>query len=435
MAQYSGYIVVFEEARRADLLKVRGSDDGRFTDALSAPDWRIKGSEVCLISFDSRSLDSACLAKRGAKVVTGKYRVEFSHFVDLGELRIGDIEKRMKVRLREHFTRSVSGWGQRVPPATWSDLVRVVQELRPSQAEGIDRLLQLRERSTESFYGFAAQTVALERDAVGISMDILDKSARLRKTTLMSWVPPEREMVPFLQGIETVRLTEEQMLVHDSGVFPGGLMARTTVGAQFQLGDRVLNVIYQNRTSVEKTLGVDLIYYNYTFDAYTLVQYKRMTGEGVHGETVQGAVFRPSTDENFHVEMKRMEDFRSRTPDEWIAPRDWSSFRLDGDGFFFKFCPSVVLDPFSPDLIKGIYLPRQYLESLLRSEVTDGRRGGKVISFENVRRHLTNTEFAWLVREGWLGTRGISTRAITDVIAKALDADRAVIHARSFEAS
>lgn len=295
--------------------------------------------------------------------------------------------------------------------------------------------MQLRERSTESFYGFAAQTVALERDAVGISMDILDKSARLRKTTLMSWVPPEREMVPFLQGIETVRLTEEQMLVHDSGVFPGGLMARTTVGAQFQLGDRVLNVIYQNRTSVEKTLGVDLIYYNYTFDAYTLVQYKRMTGEGVHGETVQGAVFRPSTDENFHVEMKRMEDFRSRTPDEWIAPRDWSSFRLDGDGFFFKFCPSVVLDPFSPDLIKGIYLPRQYLESLLRSEVTDGRRGGKVISFENVRRHLTNTEFAWLVREGWLGTRGISTRAITDVIAKALDADRAVIHARSFEAS
>jgi hypothetical protein len=435
MAQYSGYIVVFEEALRADLLKARGSDDGRFTDALSAPDWRIKESEVCFVSFDARSLESACLAKRGARVVTGKYRVEFSDFVDLGDLRISDIEERMKVSLRKHFTRSISGWGQRVPPATWSDLVRVVQELRPSQAEGIDRLLQLRERNTESFHGFAAQTVALERDAVGISLDILDKSARLRKTTLVSWIPPEKEMVPFLQGIEAVRLTEEQMLVHDSGVFPGGLMARTTVSARFHLGDRILDVIYQNRTSVEKTLGVDLIYYNQTFDAYTLVQYKRMTGEKVCGETVHEAVFRPSADENFRAEMKRMEDFRSENPDEWMPPRDCSSFRLDGDGFFFKFCPSVVLEPLSADLIKGIYLPRQYLESLLRSELTDGMRGGKVITFENVQRHLTNTEFAWLVREGWLGTREISTRAITDVIAGALDAEKAVIHARSFAAS
>jgi len=120
---------------------------------------------------------------------------------------------------------------------------------------------------------------------------------------------------------------------------------------------------------------------------------------------------------------------------EWMPPRDCSSFRLDGAGFFFKFCPSVVLEPLSADLIKGIYLPRQYLETLLRSEVTDGMRGGKVITFENVRRHLTYTEFAWLVREGWLGTREISTRAITDVIAGALDAERAVIHARSFAAS
>ena len=51
MTERTGYIVIFDEEQRADLLEERGNYAGGFTDTLSAPDWGLKEWEVCFISF------------------------------------------------------------------------------------------------------------------------------------------------------------------------------------------------------------------------------------------------------------------------------------------------------------------------------------------------------------------------------------------------
>lgn len=431
MGDYSGFLALFDEERRADLLKERAGITSGFSDTFSSPDWGMKEWEVCFLSFDGMSLDHACLAQRRNKAATAKYRVEFLEFVDLLSLDLAEITDQLPSNLEHHWLRSSSGRGRRVPPATWDELIRIVSRLRPNQASEIDRLLRLRAAAKHRLVGAGAEQVAFERDAVGVALDIFDRSCQSRQETLRRWVPPQGPLPPFLKGIEQSKLTEEQMLVHDSNVFPGAEAVATQIGARFTVGGRTLFVTYLNRTSVEKSLGVDLIYYNHQFDAYTLVQYKRMNKESVKKSDADAWVFRPSSDRNFDVEIKRMQEFRAENPDEWGNNCSWESFRLNGDGFFFKFCPSITLEVLSADLIRGCYLPREYTESLLMSKVTDGLRGGKLLSFENVQRHLNNSDFATLVRDGWIGTRTKSTDLISDLIRNALDGERAVVVART----
>jgi|SRR3569623_615748 len=432
MPRYSGYLIKFDEEQRADWLREVQEWRGTFSDALSARDWGFKEYEVCLLSFDGSSIEVACLGRRGKSVATAKYRVEFSTFVPLRPLPFEEIERLIGPRFRSHFIRSTTGRGQRVPPETWLELVKVVKEARPESAEAINNLIRLQEASKREFRGPAAETVALERDAVGVALDIFDRSKELRKRSLSRWSPPPDTLAPFMEGVDAVRLTEEQMLAHDSNVFSDAAAGTPTVyGRRFAIGDRLLDVVYQNRTAVERTLGVDLIYYNHTFDAYTLVQYKRMTEEAKVLGKPRTVVFRPNSDSNFAAELGRMNAFRERTPDNWQPPKEWHAYRLNGDGFFFKFCPAITLELLTADLIKGMYLPREYLESLLASSITDGQRGGKLVAFENVKRHLSNTEFTTMVQQGWVGTRGVSTTEITEIVRDALASGRAVIQAWS----
>lgn len=433
MANYSGFCVIFDEEQRSAHLKERGAMDWNFSDVFSAPDWGFKKIEICFLSFDGISLDYACLARRGNKVATAKYLVKFSEFVDLSELKIQELGGHLSVNLRKNFVRSTSGLGGRIPPTTWNEVIKVVKEIRPNQTEALERLLKLRLATNEIYRGHAAEIIALERDAVGVALDVFDKSSELRKDTLGGWAPPEDQLPPFLEGIEAIKLTEEQMLANDVSVFPNGVGVQTRLGAQFTLDDTILDVVYLNRTKVENVIGIDLIYYNHQFDAYTLVQYKRMRKEKLKDVDPESAVYRPSGDKNFKLEMDRMKEFRGKFTDEWASPNTWSTYRLNGDGFFFKFCPSITLEPMSQSLTRGMYLPREYVDSLLQSDVTDGLKLGKLISYDNVKRHFNNTEFTQLVRDGWIGTRGVGTEEITKIIRESLAADRAVIYARSHQ--
>lgn len=431
MADYSGFCVIFDEEQRSDLLKERGAMDWNFSDVFSAPDWGFKKLEVCFLSFDGVNLDYVCLARRGNKVATAKYLVTFSDFVDLSEINIQELGENLSGNLRTNYARSTSGLGGRIPPTTWNEVVKTVKEFRPDQAEAIDRILKLRLANKSIYSGHSAEIVALERDAVGMALDIFDKTKVLRKDTLGGWAPPEDKMPPFLDGVDAIKLSEEQMLANDVSVFPEAVSLQTRIGARFKVGETLLDVVYLNRSKVEKVLGIDLIYYNHKYDSYTLVQYKRMIKEKLKDEDPESAVYRPSGDKNFKLEMDRMKEFRKSFPDEWASPNNWDSYRLNGDGFFFKFCPSITLEAMSPSLTKGMYLPREYVESLLESDLTDGQKGGKLVSYDNVERHFNNTEFSQLVRDGWIGTRGVSSEEITKIMKESLSADRAVVYAYS----
>jgi hypothetical protein len=435
MAEYSGYVVVLDEEQRSDLLRMASTGEKpwrqNFSDALSSPDWEIGDNEVCIISFGGKTFDLASLGKRGKRIVTAKYRVEFSMFTDLSSIPIAEIEKRLSSSIRQYFTRSVSGRGRRVPPTTWKGIITELKALRPNASEALDHLHALRLASKQTFRGSNAETVALERDAVGVAQDIFDQTGELRKKTLARWVPPEDALPPFLAGADGIVLSEEQMLAIDANVFPGGAGKAARFGRRFVVGNRVLDVSYLNRTALERTLGVDLFYYNHDFDSYTVVQYKRMTKERITEGRPESYAFRPSNDDSFRKELNRMRRFRNQVKDAWSSSRTPVAYRLCGDGFFFKFCPALQLEVLNSDLIQGMYIPREYLESLLESIETSGPRGGKLISFDNVSRYMNNTEFTALVKEGWIGTRGVTTEQITKLVKAAFSGRRAVVLARS----
>jgi hypothetical protein len=269
----------------------------------------------------------------------------------------------------------------------------------------------------------------MERDAVAVALDVFDASHELRTRTLRRWLPAADGGTPFLAGVDTIKVSEEQMLAHDSNVFPNADIRQNSLGAEFRLGKRRLHVIYLNRTSIEKTLGVDLIYYSEDYSAYTLVQYKRMQHEHFNGRRIP--VYRPSADHNFEIEISRMRAFRKKYPDVVPKPGAFGDYRLNADGFFFKFCPAIVPTVLSAEMIGGMYIPREYLEHLLDSDLLDGPRHGKIVTFDNVQRHIPTTDFAKLVASGWIGTRALSSSAIQSIIRDALSADRSVVYAGS----
>ena len=408
------------------MLRERISNHDHFTDTFSAEDWDMHAAEVCLLSFDGRTFEYACLGHRGRRVATAKFRAAFSNFVELDMLPITEIQTSIKSSLRAHFTHAVSGLGGRVPEMTWLDTIKAVQTLRPLRTAEINRLLKLRRKTFDYRTENIELQMAQEKDILGVSLDIFDSSGKLRQKTLSHWEEPSDYAPPFMEGLTTVRYYESHMIIHDLRVFPEGLQIPTStpgLATRFVVGDRKLDLIYANQTDIETALGADLVYYNSRFASYSVVQYKRMYPETLAGK--QTNTYRPSRDGSFAKEMERMRDICSRlgyTPED-ISHAD---YRLVGHGFYFKLCP-LRFEPNANELIKGMYLPWEFMHSLMVQGAVSGPNDGVVLSFENVPRHFNNTQFTNMVRDGWIGTRGRATTFVTEVIRQSLQGKKAVV--------
>lgn len=94
-----------------------------------------------------------------------------------------------------------------------------------------------------------------------------------------------------------------------------------------------------------------------------------------------------------------------------------------------KFVPSTGLMPASGELIKGMYIPREYLHFLLGNNGPKGPMGGSQITFENAPRYLTNSQFAESIHAGWIGTRGVQSKALGDILRQFYESGRAILFA------
>jgi hypothetical protein len=168
-----------------------------------------------------------------------------------------------------------------------------------------------------------------------------------------------------------------------------------------------------NNKGPEATLGVDVIYYHEERKAFVLVQYKKMRKEG----RANRLSYRPDTRLAGQLERMRKLDERSAG----IV----GDFPLLSTPCWLKLCdPSPKVDRLD-EWIRGMYLAREYFEELL--EGRKGLRGGVRLGYDNVPRHVTNTLFVDLVRDGWIGTRGTATDEVMTAVRESLAADRAVM--------
>ena len=156
---------------------------------------------------------------------------------------------------------------------------------------------------------------------------------------------------------------------------------------------------------------------------YVLVQYKRM--HHARDDADERWHFRP--DDQFELQLARM-----RTLIEEQAPEaNPNDFRLDERCCYLKFCRSITQQPFSKDLISGIYIPFSYWNFLASSGALRRPRGGTVLTYENVGRYLTTGTFVSLVKSSWVGSRGVTTNQITQVIRQGLSNERSLVLAHA----
>jgi len=434
----TGLIVFFDEARRNAVIGDRVDGPSPFSDALSVPDWNMGELSVSLLSFTENRLDYIALARRGKQVVTSKRRVEFSSIVSLDGLPISEVEARLGTRLRNFFIRASRGTGGLLPSATWLAAIGAIIEMRPEKASEVERLRSLCRYSRYRIIGDSANLMVQERDALGVSLDIFSGSNKLRDRVLGEWAPREESIASvdesgmtaslaarpsgssFLRGIPGRYLQEEAAIQHDLFNWPGMSPLHEAGVSVFQSGDRRLEVMYANRNSLERTLGVDLIYYSENYEMFVLVQYKMMREEG------EEFVYRP--DGQLAAEIDRMNGLYRSSGRGPI--RSHQEFRLSDDGFMIKLVPQLGLKPASGELIKGMYVTREYMEFLLGPDGPRGSQGGVNITFDNSPRYLTNSEFISSVRSGWIGTRGAQSDTICELVRSFYETGRAVMVAK-----
>lgn len=421
MTEYSGFLIKFDEPERASLLQEYVEINYTFSENLSAPDWMPKAVEVCFLCFEGETIHYAALARRKAKSATAKYRIEFSNFVKFGPpIDLDEIKNTVGERYSQYLIRSSSGRGGRIPTKTWSRLIEAVGTLRPNQMIELNDLIELQKGQFERQSGRGFEVMAQEKDATGLALEFagLDRRHLLSKNFQRTAAP-----APFIKGLQQYDVREDSMIFRDMQVFGDwrGLIDAPIGMAIFENNSKLVTIVNANRTPLEETLGVDLIYYHDQFHSYVMVQYKKME------RTSQDWVYRP--DDQLYEEIERMRAFQVINQDssEELAIPD---YRLHPGLFYLKLCPERIFDAYSSDLIKGMYLPVDYFDLLEKSPEMRGKRNGLRVSWNNTTRFLNNTLFINLVKDGWIGARKVTSDTVTEIIQNSLDGKRSLLLAK-----
>jgi hypothetical protein len=297
-----------------------------------------------------------------------------------------------------------------LPEGGGKALVEALKELRPETAEVIARLQQSRQLDIPD--DESGDLLRQERDGLGLLFDVanIDRDVRDRWT-------PTTPGVPFLEGIDEASTLEDHLVIHDVERFGDWIESSVAHVAwrAFTKDDRTLYVMNANRTAVEHTLGVDVVYFHEEQQSFVLVQYKKLTRPT--RDSKSEAVYRP--DGSLDDEIRRMEGI-----DE-MCREAGGAYRLLPRPCWFKLCDASHTTRDPSRLIPGMYLPLEYFSELRAT--LKGPRGGTVLSWENVSRWVSNSMFVDLVQGGWTGSRGTATDEIKRLVRESIQTGHAVV--------
>ena len=415
----TGFIYFSDDDRHDSYIQMRG----KFTDVISSHP-KVEKLQIALIALNPDEIHFAAVMRRGQKAASLKWLVSFDAMEAFDPpLEFSDLSDLLDLRVSELLTPKAGSKGYQFSDSSWMQIRDAIDAMQ-SEVDLLAKEQELKQRRPRAPTTSGEPVVEYEHDAVGMALGMAGID---RKPILKRWAGSDA--APFLTGLDEFKLLEDRMVDFDASVF--GEWRRqpsSVVGlASFQQNGRQLTIINVNRTDVEHALGVDLVYYNHHFGAYVLVQYKRMGKKG----SGSGHEYRP--DSQLESELRRM---RSLGRAATAASRP-SEYRLNDSGMYLKLCPSTTRSLGASDLIRGMYLPLEYWDLALASNLTLGERGGRVVTFENIGRHLSNSQFIDLVGSGWIGSRGLASNRVTGIVRASLSGRKSVIlaEARSTQVS
>ncbi|MDQ2848495.1 MAG: hypothetical protein M3Y77_19610 [Actinomycetota bacterium] len=233
-------------------------------------------------------------ARGGQAITTFDRIVTVDQIEEIDEVRSSELAALLPKRHRGLLDRRGI-----LPPAGARALLAGLVEMRPSVADLIGRLQQ--PNGLRLPRGRRGEILSQERDGLGLLLDI----GGVGRNVLRAWTPPPVG-VPFLGGMPATPALEDHLIAHDIDRFSDWLSLPNSDVAwrAYESRGRRMFVMNANRTPVERTLGVDVVYWNEQEKAFVLVQYKKMT-RVQHGKNNRHQdIFRP--DRNLAAELKRM---------------------------------------------------------------------------------------------------------------------------------
>lgn len=374
-------------------------------------------SSAIAVICDGAQIVGVGLLETGQPMTSFERRIAVSDIeISASPIQLESVVQRLPRRVAARAGESLALGGP-IPPQTWVALRALLTE----HPEFRYQLERLESRITPPSWtvrpdGHAREIVELEQDATGLALSM----SGIDRHELDAWRPPA-DPSPFLAGLDRVEVREDQLLHHDMQVF--GTWKRTGAdGLSCEFSDRngrSVTVMNLNRADLESTLGVDLIYYNASVGAFTLLQYKRMRREPSRNGPGSQPVYRSASDKNLPGQLALLRKAQGLV--STARPSSPLDCRL-GDRFcFIKVCkPEIELG--STDLVRGLYFDLDLCDVLQL-----GQKGAKTsVTYDTEFRHLTNTQFIDLVRNGWVGSRGEVTNRISTYIRARLAGDTSV---------
>lgn len=423
MTPRHGLWLKFSESAKLSAIDFAIEAENKFT-AVIPGSIKPRQAELVIISRTGEFADYLGISRAGSRIATGEKRISLSSLVNLEELPVISLRKRLP---RKHSSKDFCKESENRPsPKLWEELLKAIKELRPKAAKELPTLRKLIAEIENSNLRHNGGLEVFERDAVASAVQIFG-GAKLRKRVLRS-ITPADERAPFLSRLKRVSLREDQQVIHDAATFPGMRVAhRYIVGATElanDFGER-LTILHCNRLKLESTLGVDLIYFAHSYNSFILIQYKRM-----FGTSDDAVAYRPSSDKNYATEIDRLTKVERMLEDCLDSKcNQLNDFRLSTQSIFFKLCQTKVKAALDEGMVPGMYIPFSLWQQFMNSTASKGSRGGTFVNWGNAPRHLSNGEFTALVHRGWIGSAGTQSQYLNDIVETVLESNRSLIFA------
>lgn len=391
-------------------LEQRAASKKYFTDRVTSARVTVRLSDIALAISPSERLAFVSLVRPTRAGTTGT-----RGFRAYGPITMDIAADQLIEAAGKHYEQEIrKGYSEpsfRPSLNAWNAIWLAIKKLCPDLAAALAKIDG--QRFDESF-SFDEETddeqVFYEKDAVGVALDIAGISFGGIFAELSQGRTEEKSLLEALCG----NPIEDVFIDHDSHIFPSYILQSDHLQAcNFAQGNRKLQIFNVNRRPAERALGVDLIYHNLTYDAFTFVQYKMFEREGRNG------IWRYRPNKQFNDEVSRMQAAREQfgtTP-----PTTANRFRLGNDPFFFKLCRRQHLKVNSGQLASGAYLSLTHCELIL----AEGQKALEAGS--NVSRWFNRTQFTDMVAKGWIGTNTVSDRQLIAYIEEAAKQGKSVI--------
>lgn len=377
---------------------------------------------VCIV-VSERKLTHIGLGRRGARAGTGLRRLNIEKSEKLTQpISVKKLLKRLPKRYAPSVGKRFRSGGL-LTEKGFAAVVEAIREIEPQASTLLDRFSEARARRIGRLSAKTRDNLAQQKEAVLTALAI----AGVSRDSVQEWTPSDEVPVSFLDGLPSVRLREDPMVINDLQNLPGFDVIKTyTYGAavfESEATSERLTVILANRLPLEEQTGTDLIYFNETYQSFVMVQYKAME-RADRESSVPLYLFRlPNA--QLKEEIDRMDSVLAAL--KACAPNsDIGGFRLTENPFFLKLCPRLVFNPDDVGLVPGMYLPLDYWKLLEADPGIKGPKDGLRITYENAKRHLDNTSFTTVVSKAWVGTTPSQSQVLQDVIRATLETGKAV---------